>query len=700
MLSNENRLRLDDIVSKMESNKEGTENIQFVVNDFKSKYDTGVQSQSQQTQQGTMLNGGEISQGNFSAIDKLKSNFQQFLQKPDPATGVSLMDTGKDIANVANIALPTALGVGGAIAGFPYGGPIGSVAGGAIGTAGGRALADIISTGVGAKKYIPEEISKRAVKEGAISAVIDVATLGAGKVLKPLVKGGLEKIAHGSILKDRVTKLIKDSTSRLTHVKDQVISLETALDSNDVITAIKNVLPDILESGLKKKGVIANSLGEIIEKKGTTLPNIKQDLQNLGTNINDNVMPIMNQAKSFFNQGYKAIEKKFIDTPVNEVNTLLEEIKSSLPLIADLDSNFIGAFNKILKVAGNVEESGFARGVIKKYGPAGLGFIEQGTVKEVGPGLTVPGAINIKRNLADLLESVSNSGTSASNTIGPLLKKGIDDIADIIDTATGGATKKINAGYKEYSELKRALGTTLTDISDIAGKKAEKISSILAKVPDDVKRAIKVADENFGIMGGEVVSKIKQNDSMLLGVTNHINDINRMINVLRSTGSSVLGKKANLLQKNMDSFIEKTYNKLQVEDGITELVKRTSKAAGESKEIAAKTVTRLKSKLTTLDEITANKKNLLPFYMASQIVWALPIPTPLKVLTSGVVSLAAIRKWSPEIANTMLKTIKFSPDIIDRELKAAKVPSKLANFVKKSLAEMMFQATEANNNDN
>ena len=159
MLSNENRLRLDDIVSKMESNKEGTENIQFVVNDFKSKYDTGVQSQSQQTQQGTMLNGGEISQGNFSAIDKLKSNFQQFLQNPDPATGGSLMDTGKDIANVANIALPTALGVGGAIAGLPFGGPVGSVAGGAIGTAGGRALADIISTGVGAKKYTPEEIS-------------------------------------------------------------------------------------------------------------------------------------------------------------------------------------------------------------------------------------------------------------------------------------------------------------------------------------------------------------------------------------------------------------------------------------------------------------------------------------------------------------------------------------------------------------
>ena len=316
---------------------------------------------------------------------RLRKEQEDALAKQQPTRS----ESSEKISFGEDSILPMALGIGGGISGFSLGGPPGAIVGGAAGTALGRTLTDVISTGLGAKEYTPKQIGARALIDGAFSAAFDVATLGMGRVAKPLLVGGLQKIARGPIQRENVKGLIKAATHRFKDAEKGVSSINDALHADDIVTEIKNILPDIIDSGLKKKDLIKSSLEDIVEKSGVVLPSIKQDLQNVVGKINNDVSPIMNQAKGFFNKGYEIIKKKYAGTAVNQVKDVLDEIESGFPLIADLDSNFINAFNKIRNVAGGVMESGLSRGKLKVYDPVAMQFTEKETVKQIAPGITV-----------------------------------------------------------------------------------------------------------------------------------------------------------------------------------------------------------------------------------------------------------------------------------------------------------------------
>lgn len=113
-----------------------------------------------------------IGAGNFSGVSE---DDLQDLYRSGKESEIGGLETVGSI--VGGIGAGAALGTLGA---GPVGTILGGIAGGAIGAFGGEALEDLINGK-------PVDLSKAA-KEGAISAGFDVATLGAGKILRPVFR--------------------------------------------------------------------------------------------------------------------------------------------------------------------------------------------------------------------------------------------------------------------------------------------------------------------------------------------------------------------------------------------------------------------------------------------------------------------------------------------------------------------------------
>jgi hypothetical protein len=113
-----------------------------------------------------------IAAGDFSGVSE--SDLED-LYREDKSSEVGGLETvGSIVGGIASGAALGTLGAG------PVGTIIGGIAGGAIGAFGGEALEDLING--------KEVDLAKAAKEGAISAGFDVATLGAGKILRPVFR--------------------------------------------------------------------------------------------------------------------------------------------------------------------------------------------------------------------------------------------------------------------------------------------------------------------------------------------------------------------------------------------------------------------------------------------------------------------------------------------------------------------------------
>jgi hypothetical protein len=113
-----------------------------------------------------------IAAGDFSGISE--ADLEDLYQEGKKSEIGGLETVGSIAGGIASGAALGTLGAG------PVGTIIGGIAGGAIGAFGGEALEDLING--------KEVDLAKAAKEGAISAGFDVATLGAGKILRPVFR--------------------------------------------------------------------------------------------------------------------------------------------------------------------------------------------------------------------------------------------------------------------------------------------------------------------------------------------------------------------------------------------------------------------------------------------------------------------------------------------------------------------------------
>lgn len=201
MLTEERRTQLDDIVSRMEANGETKESIVFVVDDFKNKYgneksDTVARTDSEtelKTKKIGGLAGSVIGRGIGSAVGPVGGELGSQIGKRI-GTGVA-KNPKKSVVGILD-ALPMVGGVSGALAGSG----LGSIPLSMLMTAGGEGIRQIGRRAIGVnptplvESVIPgvsipripkvsSEISN-IIEQGALSGLIDTASLGAGKALK------------------------------------------------------------------------------------------------------------------------------------------------------------------------------------------------------------------------------------------------------------------------------------------------------------------------------------------------------------------------------------------------------------------------------------------------------------------------------------------------------------------------------------
>lgn len=159
VLSEDRRKQLDGIVSQMEANGEPSENIQFVVDDFKKKYATSAQPEA------------------APSLMQRVENFSQGVR--DVQTGIlkagvnSLPAIGGTVGGIVG-------GIGGTVGGVGVGGVPGSIGGAAVGGAGGEAARQLINRAAGWD----------AGPSSATDAAMAIGTEGA-------IQGGLEGLGKG-----------------------------------------------------------------------------------------------------------------------------------------------------------------------------------------------------------------------------------------------------------------------------------------------------------------------------------------------------------------------------------------------------------------------------------------------------------------------------------------------------------------------
>ena len=102
--------------------------------------------------------------------------------------GTSLADFFGDTAGEI---LPTAGAIAGGIGGFVAGGGVGSIAGAAAGGALARGAQDVVTRTLSDEDIRAGDIAKRAGTEAAVGAVLDVATLGTGRLVSKVFKSKL-----------------------------------------------------------------------------------------------------------------------------------------------------------------------------------------------------------------------------------------------------------------------------------------------------------------------------------------------------------------------------------------------------------------------------------------------------------------------------------------------------------------------------
>lgn len=157
----------------------------------------------------------------FDQFDAPVSTEPEFTPKPDVEDDESWLNTAANwLAENAEVPGGITGGISGAGGGFLVGGPLGAVIGGIAGGAIGSGSGSLVSDA-----YKGDDLDyAKAIEEAALSVGIDLVTLGAGKVMKPLWVAGKRNL--GLTAKEAVGSLLKELDGVSPAVKDALELLE------------------------------------------------------------------------------------------------------------------------------------------------------------------------------------------------------------------------------------------------------------------------------------------------------------------------------------------------------------------------------------------------------------------------------------------------------------------------------------------
>ena len=378
----------------------------------------------------------------------------------------------------ANMEIPVGLGgaltgaAAGSVAG-PVGALVGGIVGGALGSGGGSLLSDELEG--------KDLDYAQAVKEAAISAGFDIATLGLGKVLKPAFVAGRRSL--GFTPKETAEDLIK-----MAQAGKQAGSQESLMASQQILTeGGATLLPyqtrnasgfDIFKQRLGEVGILSSSVMEENARRVNTIVNdsLEDLITRYGSGASDpsalgeNMYQVIQLGKSsmqdIYNRGLTDIQqslanktvptgflKKSVDNFIKEnqreFGSLLD--KDALKVINDLTASLDNV--NTLKASSLLDlEKKIAREISK------FGDLNSGVYNSVA-----------ERDLAQLSSAIREAVSNTLKTVDPAVAAKYSGIKKEYSQAMTGILPELNKSFVQRAtkENYESLGKMLLSNGNI-----------------------------------------------------------------------------------------------------------------------------------------------------------------------------------------------------------------------------------------
>lgn len=378
----------------------------------------------------------------------------------------------------ANMEIP--VGLGGALTGAAAGsvfGPIGAVVGGVIGGAVGSGGGSLLSDELEGKDLDYAE----AVKEAAISAGFDIATLGLGKVLKPAFVAGRRSL--GFTPKETAEDLIK-----LARSGQQAGSQESLMASQQILTeGGATLLPyqtknasgfDIFKQRLGEVGILSSSVMEENAKRVNTIVNdsLEDLITRYGSDASDpsalgeNMYQVIQLGKSsmqdIYNRGLTDIQQSLANKTVptgflkKSVENFVKENQREFGSLLDKDA--LKVINDLTASLDNVTtlKASSLLDLEKKIGReiSKFGDLNSGVYNSVA-----------ERDLAQLSSAIREAVSNTLKTVDPAVAAKYSGIKKEYSQAIAGILPELNKSFvqKATKENYESLGKMLLSNGNI-----------------------------------------------------------------------------------------------------------------------------------------------------------------------------------------------------------------------------------------
>lgn len=378
----------------------------------------------------------------------------------------------------ANMEIPVGLGgaltgaAAGSVAG-PAGALVGGVIGGALGSGGGSLLSDELEG--------KDLDYAQAVKEAAISAGFDIATLGLGKVLKPAFVAGRRSL--GFTPKETAEDLIK-----MAQAGKQAGSQESLMASQQILTeGGATLLPyqtrnasgfDIFKQRLGEVGILSSSVMEENARRVNTIVNdsLEDLITRYGSGASDpsalgeNMYQVIQLGKSsmqdIYNRGLTDIQQSLANKTVptgflkKSVDNFIKENQREFGSLLDKDA--LKVINDLTASLDNVNtlKASSLLDLEKKIGReiAKFGDLNSGVYNSVA-----------ERDLAQLSSAIREAVSNTLKTVDPAVAAKYSGIKKEYSQAMTGILPELNKSFVQRAtkENYESLGKMLLSNGNI-----------------------------------------------------------------------------------------------------------------------------------------------------------------------------------------------------------------------------------------
>ena len=446
-------------------------------------------------------------------------------------------------------------------------------------------------------------------------------------IVQPIRKsiiGKLEKVAAPAIEKSKLKRKIVE-IHRVTDELGQLLSEK------------KKELGDFFEKATKKASEDFMKYEEITkEALSASTKSASKKARKLATSLNN----VFIKSKDAINDLYTGIKSGEIGNRVATTERL-----DGVSLLAEAERESGGILSKFLK-SKNLElvyENGDP--IIRKATKKGSNVIPP------SESLSVADMVDIVRDMDDeITRKIAGNATESKQGFRLLEVK--NNMMDLMDDVSDGATSEVNRIFKDFAAIRQKLGSSLG--MPMSGGVSSKLKDISEDtLTDKIKAVIKGK-----VSGGDLFEAAEK----------EYNNIIRLMDVAGETGADSLVKYSNTMKKQFDDIVN------MATDGdaaIKELERyrknvSPSKIGIPSKEIA-KIENQLKQLMKTKDlygvkisqlSDTLDEGSLLPMWIFTNTVSSMPfVGKALGSKLRGAAGLVTASKWAPAASKSALKFI-------------------------------------------